>query len=100
MAFQISSVKTRYFEFEDPTTGGVLHIEPPKLKTLDRFTNLNEKNSLDELAFVVAMMISKNKENRLVTEEDVMEWMNNDQISAFINAFMGWVNGTKSNDPN
>lgn len=100
MAFQISSVKTRYFDFEDPTTDGILHIEPPKLKTMNEFEKLNNQNSPEDLAAVVAKMLSKNKEGRDVTADDVMNWMDSDQISVFINAFLCWVNGVKANDPN
>lgn len=100
MAFQISSVKTRYFEFEDPTTGGILHIEPPKLKTMNEFEKLDHRNTPEEMAAVIAAMLSKNKEGRNVTAGEVMCWMDPDQLSAFIRAFGGWVNGVKANDPN
>lgn len=100
MAFQIASVKTRYFEFEHPSTGVILHVEPPKLKTMNEFEKLNSQNSPEDLALVVAKMLSKNKEGYAVTADDVMDWMDADQISVFISAFLGWINGVKANDPN
>lgn len=100
MAFQISSVKTRYFEFEDPATRSILHLEPPKLKTINQFEKLDNRSTPEELAAVIAKMVSKNKEMREVTADEIMEWMNSDQISAFIKAFMGWLNGVRASDPN
>lgn len=100
MAFQITGVKTRYFDFENPDTGEILHLEPPKLKTVNQFTKLDDHSTIEDLATVVSRMISKNKEGYQVDAETIMEWMTADQISAFASAFIGWVNGTRANDPN
>ena len=100
MAFQISSVKPRYFDFEDPETGKILHLEPPKLGTVNEFEKLDSNNTPEDLASVIAQMISKNMEKREVTAADVLNWMDGDQASAFIRAFMGWMNGVRLSDPN
>lgn len=100
MAFQITSVKTRYFDFEAPDTGEILHLEPPKLETVNEFEKLDRNNTPEDLAAVIAKMISGNKESRVVTTGEVMRWMNGDQVSGFIGAFMGWMNGIRANDPN
>ena len=98
--FQISGVKTRYFEFEAPDNMKVLHIEPPKLKTLNRLSKLRRDASPEEMTGIIATIISKNRENRRVDSKLVMEWMTSDQLAAFIKAFLGWLNDTKENDPN
>lgn len=98
--FQITSVKTRYFEFEAPDTGEILHLEPPKLETVNEFEKLDRTSTPADLAAVIAKMISKNKEQRDVTTNDVMAWMDSDQAGAFIGAFMGWMNGVRQSDPN
>lgn len=98
--FQISSVKTRYFEFEAPDNLQVIHIEPPKLKTLKRLSGLAKNASVAELSDVIARIISKNKEGRKVNADLVALWMDPDQLSAFISEFLGWLNKAKTNDPN
>lgn len=100
--FQISGVKPRYFEFEAPDSKKTLHIEPPKLKTLNKLTKIfkMEDPTPEELAQVVAVIIGKNRERRSVQASTVMDWMDVDQISAFIGEFLGWLNDTKKSDPN
>lgn len=100
--FQISSVKPRFFEFQAPDNLKVLHIEPPKLKTLNRLTTVSKVANVtpEELAQSVAAIISKNREGRKVTADLVMAWMDVDQISAFLGEFLGWLNDTKKSDPN
>ena len=100
--FQISSVKTRYFEFEAPDNRKVLLIEPPKLKTLKNMEDvqMNQNASFTDVAAVVAKLMSKNKQNRKITADQVMDWMDVDQMRAFIQAYIGWMKAEKANDPN
>lgn len=99
--FKVSGVKTRYFEFEAPDNGRVLHIEPPKLKTMNRLGELQKgSHTIKDIAAAVAKLISKNKEGRKVTADNVMDWMDSDQVAAFIMAYLAWVRDEKQNDPN
>lgn len=99
--FKVSNVKTRYFEFEAPDNGRVLHIEPPKLKTMNRLAELQKgSHTIKDIAVAVAKLISKNREGRKVTAENVMDWMDSDQVAAFIKAYLKWVRDEKQNDPN
>lgn len=100
MAFKITGVKVRYFEFETPDTGEILHLEPPTLGTVNKYESLNSNSSPEELAQVIADMISKNKENRQITAQMVMDWMTSDQAAAFLLAFLGWMNNVRASDPN
>ena len=100
--FILSSVKTRYFDFQAPDNKKVLHIEPPKLKTMNRLNKLAKADDpgVDEMADIVARIIGKNKESRKVNADTIMEWMDADQLAAFISAFLSWLNKTKESDPN
>lgn len=100
--FQISGVKTRYFEFEAPDNRKVLLIEPPKLKTLKDMEDVqrNQKASFTDVAAVVAKLMSKNKQQRKITADQVMDWMDVDQMRAFMKAYINWMRAEKANDPN
>lgn len=100
--FKISGVKTRYFEFEAPDNGKVLLLEPPKLKTLKLMEDIESDNNsgVARLAAVLSRIISKNKANRKVTPDMVMEWMDIDQMQAFLIEFMGWIRNEHKTDPN
>ena len=100
MAFRISSVKKRYFDFEHPETGEILHLEPPTLETVNKYESLDSNSTPADMAAVIAEMISKNKESREIATRTVMSWMNSDQATAFLIAFLGWMNGVRDNDPN
>lgn len=100
--FQISSVKTRYFEFEAPDNRKVLHVEPPKMKTLKMLEDLqrNQNSSITDVATAVARLMSKNKQQRKITADQVMDWMDIDQMRAFMQAYLGWLKAERANNPN
>lgn len=99
--FVLSGVKKRYYEFQAPDNNQVLHIEPPKLKTLNRMNDLSRPDSTPkEAAEVVARVIAKNKEHRKITADTVMEWMDMDQLAGFVLDFVSWLSNEKKNDPN
>ncbi|MBQ7001693.1 MAG: hypothetical protein IJN67_11725 [Oscillospiraceae bacterium] len=100
--FKLSSVKPRYFEFEAPDNLKVLHIEPPKLKTLKRMNDLvtGGHAGIEETVAIAARILNKNREKRRITADMVMDWMDASQLTAFIKAFILWVSDEKQNDPN
>lgn len=100
--FQISSVKTRHFEFEAPDNKKVLRIEPPKLKTLKRLEDMSKDQSsgVAGLAALVAQLLSKNTAQRRISADQVMDWMDMDQMKAFMREFTNWLKAERSNDPN
>lgn len=99
--FKLSSLPTRYFEFEAPDNLKVLHIEPPKVKTMNRLRAwIKGSGGVDEATIIVSVIISRNKENRAVSPKLVAEWMSVDQLLEFIRAFRDWVYGIKEKDPN
>lgn len=99
--FVLSAIKTRYYDFQAPDNKKALHIEPPKLKTLKLLESLNRPDaSLLEMTEVVAKILTKNKEGRRITAELVCEWMNTDQLTAFISDFCAWLTNERETDPN
>ena len=102
MAFKITSVKTRYFEFEAPDNNRVLLLEPPKLKTLKKMEDIqkNKDAGIEDLAALLARIISKNKQQRKVSADQVMDWMDMDQMREFTRAFLDWLKQEHKSDPN
>ena len=98
--FDLNTVPKRYFEFKVPGSGKVLHIQPPKLKTLKQWEDIEEDGSVADLANAVARIISKNRENYKVTGENVLEWMDQDQLAAFMSAYAKWLKKEKDTNPN
>lgn len=98
--FDLSLVPKRYFEFKVPGSGKVLHIQPPKLRTLKKWEDVEDDGSIEELADAVACIISKNRENCKVTKEAVMDWMDQDQLTAFMSAYAKWLKKEKDTNPN
>ena len=98
--FDLNLVPKRYFEFKVPGSGKVLHIQPPKLKTIKRCEDIEEDGTVEELAAAVATIISKNRENFKITGETVMEWMDQDQLTAFMSAYAKWLKKEKDTNPN
>lgn len=102
MAFKITSVKTRYFEFENPDNKQILFIEPPKMKTMKELEDLQKAKDTKvmDVASLIARLISKNKRKFTVSPDKVMSWMDMDQMQAFMKEFMAWLSNEHSSDPN
>lgn len=102
MPFKITSVKTRYFEFENPDDGRILYIEPPKMKTLKELEDMQKARDtrVMDVACLLARLISKNKRNFKISPEKVLSWMDMDQMQAFMKAYMGWLSNEHQTDPN
>lgn len=100
--FKLSGVKPRYFEFEAPDNKRVLHIESPKLKTLRRMNDLVTSGNagIKETVNIAARILNKNREGRKITEDMIMDWMDAEQLKAFMVAFVSWISDQKQNDPN
>lgn len=102
MAFKITCVKMRYFEFENPDDGRTLYIEPPKMKTLKEMEDLQKAKDTKvmDVACLIARLISKNKRNFKVSPDKILSWMDMDQMQAFMKEFMAWLSNEHSGDPN
>lgn len=100
--FKLSAVQTRLYEFENPDDGAVLHIRPPKLDTMEIFNKVftDAKSSVKDLAGVTAALLSNNEEGVQVTAKKLMYWADVDQLSALLDDLLGWLNKTKTDNPN
>lgn len=100
--YKITGAAKRYFEFVDPSTGKVLLLEPPKLKTLRKMEDIDkDKNAgIGDITDLLAQIISKNKAGRKVTSTQVEEWMDLDQMQDFLAKYMAWLRNSRNNDPN
>lgn len=102
MVFKITSVKTRYFEFENPDDGRIIYIEPPKMKTLKELEDAQraKDTKVMDVACLLSRLISKNKRGFKVSPDKILSWMTPDQMQAFMKAYMGWLSNEHQNDPN
>ena len=102
MAFKLSAVQPRHYEFENPDDGTILHIRPPKLDSMEIFNKVftNTESSIKDIAGVTAALLSDNEEEVRITGKQLMYWANMDQLSALVDDFLGWLNKTKADNPN
>lgn len=100
--FKLNAVQVRLYEFENPDNGTVLHIRPPKLEAMEIFNKVFtcETSTPKDMAGVTAALLSDNEEGVKITGKQLMYWANVDQLSALIEDFLGWVNNTKTSNPN
>lgn len=100
--FSLANVKARTYEMEDPDTGMPLHIKPPKLAALQRFSDAfsNPSSTPAQAAEAIAEVLNRNTSGKRVTADMVAEWMDSDQMAEFIEDFLGWLNKEKKADPN
>ena len=100
--FKLNAVQVRLYEFENPDDGTVLHIRPPKLEAMEIFNKVftSETSTPKDMAGVTAALLSDNEEGVKITGKQLMYWANVDQLSALIEDFLGWVNNTKTSNPN
>ncbi len=96
----------RYYDYEMPN-GVKLKLEPPKLKTLRKLTALIKgqdegeltEEQLDDLITILAMILSKNKSEKLITKEMVEDCFDIDDLYNFFNEYVVWV-GEIQNEKN
>ena len=100
--FQLSAVRVRHYEFENPEDGTILHVPPPKLEAVEIFNKVftDKESTPKDMAGVTAALLSDNEEGVRITSKKLMGWANIDQLSALIEDFVGWMNDTKASNPN
>ena len=100
--FKLSAVQVRFYEFETPEDGTILHIHPPKLDCMEIFNKVFtcESSTPKDLAGVTAALLSDNEENVRITGKQLMYWANVDQLGALVDDFLGGLNKTKADNPN
>jgi hypothetical protein len=92
-------MNTRYFPIK--IGDKLFEIEPPKLKTLRKFENMNSNgnDTTQELSEMISEILSKNKQKYKVDVDFVEENFEIDTIFEFLHLYFKWV-GKAHNDPN
>lgn len=94
----LSIYKSRYYPVKlDENI--IINIEPPKRKQLKKVMSLtkgiNEQNisetDVDNLYEAAGIALSKNKENRPFTSEDIEEYLDLSALVAFFEGYYSWV---------
>lgn len=72
-----------------------LSLFSPKLKTLNKFSKIDENDSLDEVIEVLTEILSRNKENIEISIETVENIFDFEDIDRFFDKYFSWVEETK-----
>lgn len=109
--FDINSVNKRYWDIklnvtvteivnEEEVEKDIelkLKVEPPKIKALKKITSLSkvrDEDAIDDLSEAVRMILSKNKDKKIVSDE-VMGELDLDQLSAILTSYFEWLGKEK-----
>lgn len=94
--YNVNLVNSRYF---DITIGDkVLNLEPCKLKTMQRFLDM-QKGDSEDLIELIKEILNKNKTCYKVSDE-VIGNLDINEMAEFLNAYFQWIAKEKSNNPN
>ena len=94
----LSVYKSRYYEVKlDKNT--IINIEPPKRKQLKKVLSLtksvNEQNfddgDIDNLYEAAEIALSKNKEGKIFTADDIENYLDLAALVAFFDGYYSWV---------
>ena len=94
----LSVYKSRYYEVKlDENT--IINIEPPKRKQLKKILSLtksiNEQNlgesDIDNLYDAAEIALSKNKENKQFSTDDIENYLDLAALVAFFDGYYTWV---------
>jgi len=97
--FDMRQLNVRYFEVR-LQNGMRLDVEPPKLKVLKTISEMakierevitNEGDVFTRLAEAISKALSKNKQQKKITTEFVLDTMNIDEMQGLLKAYFDWV---------
>ena len=94
----LSIYKTRYYEvkLDESTT---VNIEPPKRKQLKKILTLTQsvndqnfsENDIDNLYEAAEIALSKNKEGKVFTADNIEDYLDLAALVAFFDGYYTWV---------
>lgn len=101
--YDMTKLKTNYFNFK-LKNGKILDIEPPKLKILKKMLGLSgsldkeelSEKELDNLIEAVTLAINKNKQGYKITNDQVCDLFNINELMDFLTKYFAWVNKNQS----
>ncbi len=94
----LSIYKSRYYEVKlDEST--IVNIEPPKRKQLKKILALTQsvndqnfsENDIDNLYEAAEIALSKNKEGKVFTADNVEDYLDLAALVAFFDGYYTWV---------
>ena len=94
--YDMTKLVTRYFKVKLKNQK-VIDVEPPKLKIfreISKLANLVDEfgeDEIDSLSNAVSLALSKNRQNYRVTQKQVEEWLNYDELYELLIAYFNWV---------
>lgn len=88
---------TRYFTVKF-RNGLQLDVEPPKLKALKKILKVSNANNIvdaesvfEDMTEALSIALSKNKQNRKVTVDEIDDWLDVDEIIDLLNNYVVWI---------
>lgn len=110
MSFSFNKVKRSFFTVElktpDGENGKKLIVKMPKKKTFEKINaigdtdNMSMDDAFDTMGGIVSEILSNNMSGERVSTEYVTENYDIEEMYAFIDNFMDFVNGKAKTDPN
>ena len=112
MSFNFNKVKRSFFtvELKDPesTEPRRLIVKMPKKKTFEKAKAIESMNmdemtvddAYDTLGALVAELLSNNMSGERIFPEYVIDNYDIEEMNAFMDAYMSFVNGKAATDPN
>lgn len=97
--YDMTNLITRYFTIKF-RNGLQLDVEPPKLKALKKIlkvanVNINNltdaENVFEDITEALTIALSKNKQNRKVTVDEIDDWLDIDEIIDLLNNYVEWI---------
>ena len=94
----LSIYKTRYYEVK-LDEGTIVNIEPPKRKQLKKILTLTQsvndqnfsENDIDNLYEAAEIALSKNKEGKVFTADNIEDYLDLAALVAFFDGYYTWV---------
>lgn len=74
-----------------------ISVLPPKINVLRKFAKIDDKSaeSLDETTDIMAEMLSKNREKRIFSSEEIGELLDIYDMQELVKDFVNWIDNTK-----
>lgn len=105
---QRSFMTVRLKDSEDGNDGKTLVVKMPKKATFEKITaatgadmaEMTSSDAFDTMAAIMAEVLSNNMQDERISAEYIAENYDIEEISAFVDCFMDFVNGNTKGNPN
>lgn len=113
MSFNFNKINRSFMtvklkDSEDGYEGKVLVVKMPKKATFEKITaatdadmkEMTSSDAFDTMAAIMAEVLSNNMQGERISAEYIAENYDIEEISAFVDCFMDFVNGNTKGNPN